>query len=62
MTFLLGYEDAIGYMPGPLSFDKDGIRYVAICFDMTTFFIIIEIFYLFFFGLYDIFCNPIKVD
>jgi phosphomannomutase len=24
--FLFAYEDAIGYLPGPLSFDKDGVR------------------------------------
>jgi phosphomannomutase len=25
-VFLFAYEDAIGYLPGPLSYDKDGIR------------------------------------
>ena len=29
-TFLFAYEESIGYLPGPMSLDKDGVRLVIL--------------------------------
>jgi len=35
--FLFAYEDAIGYLPGPMSYDKDGIRTAAMLGEMASY-------------------------